>query len=134
MLQLNGRSTNSTLNTSNFIHYLCTTQLTLQLLLHCPKLILTLSISTVSAASEFDSESQYLSQFAHFHCKHTFVYMTPKSTVSVDSFSLFLASAAAFTSIKVSMELKLNPAISFWAVRLLKLAPTSLMDRSLRLG
>ena len=47
--------------------------------------------------------------------------ITPKSTVSVDSFKFFLASATAFTSISVSMLLKLSPAMSFCAVRLLKL-------------
>ena len=56
--------------------------------------------------------------------------MTPKSTVSEDSSMILsailcLASAAAFTSNKVSMLLKLNPAINFCAVRLLKSTATS---------
>ena len=61
--------------------------------------------------------------------------ITPKSTVSVDSFKFFLASATAFTSISVSMLLKLSPAMSFCAVRLLKLLVLmSAMVRSLMLG
>ena len=59
--------------------------------------------------------------------------MMPKSTVSVDSFNLLRASAAALTSSNVSMLLKLSPAISFCAVRLLKLE-RSAIERSLRLG
>ena len=58
--------------------------------------------------------------------------MTPKSMVSVDSLCLLLASAAAFTSSKVSMLLKLNPDISFCAVRLLNEADA--VVRSLMLG
>lgn len=66
--------------------------------------------------------------------------MTPKSMVSVDSSSLsppFLLSAAqaALTSRRVSIELMESPAISFLAVRLLKLALRSAMEpRSLREG
>ena len=62
--------------------------------------------------------------------------MTPKSTVSVDSFSLLLASAAAFTSSNVSMLLKLRPAINFCAVRLLKSEHLTSFttDRSLKDG
>ena len=67
--------------------------------------------------------------------------MTPKSTewvgmVSVLSLSLVLASAAALTSSRVSMLLKLSPAISFWAVKLLKLTSASwfTVDKSLKDG
>jgi len=58
--------------------------------------------------------------------------ITPKSIVSVDSLCLLLASAAALTSSKVSMLLKLRPDISFCAVRLLNVDVAEV--RSLMLG